>query len=263
LPESVRAADRATLEAAGRAAGVPLYRVGNVVLPEDWDDMADGMTAGHRAAKAAIKARRPDLAVGLSLAIVDDQFVSDPSVRYRKRAEVYHRWLELARDDDFIGVQNYERARYDGRGPLPPPDGALLNQMGSDIYPPSLAGAVQYAHESTGVAVFVTEHGLAHDDDRHRAALLGPALEGLLDTIEDGVPVLGYLHWTLLDNFEWVFGYTMKLGLCAVDRSTFARVPKPSAAVYAMIARANGILDLPVDPHYSGTPLKPGFICRK
>jgi beta-glucosidase len=241
IPESVRAAERATLAAAGRAAGVPFYRVGNVVLPEEWDAMADGMTAGHRAAKAAITARRPDLPVGLSLAIVDDQFVADPGVRDRKRAEVYQRWLELACDDDFVGVQNYERARYDGRGPLPPPDSAVLNQMGSDIYPPSLAGAVRYAHQTTGVPVLVTEHGLAHDDDRHRAALLGPALEGLLDAIEGGVPVLGYLHWTLLDNFEWIFGYTMKLGLYEVDRTTFARVPKPSADTYAAIARANGV----------------------
>ena len=68
------------------------------------------MTAGHRAARAAIKARRPDLPVGFALAIVDDQvYGDDPSLRDRKRAEVYQRWLELAREDDFIGVQNYER----------------------------------------------------------------------------------------------------------------------------------------------------------
>jgi beta-glucosidase len=241
IPESVRAAGRATLEAAGRAAGVARYRVGNVVLPEEFDAMADGMAAGHRAAKAAIKARRAELPVGLSLAIVDDQFLADPSVRDRKRAEVYHSWLELAREDDFVGVQNYERARYDGRGAFPPPERAVLNQMGSDICPPSLAGAVRYAYQTTGVPVFVTEHGLAHEDDRHRAAFLVPALRGLQEVIEDGVPVLGYLHWTLLDNFEWVFGFAMKLGLFAVDRTTFARVPKPSAEVYAAIARANAI----------------------
>ena len=53
----------------------------------------------------------------------------------------------------------------------------------------------------------------------------------------DGVPVLGYLHWTLMDNFEWIFGYGHQLGLFEVDRSTFDRTAKPSAAVYAAYVR--------------------------
>ena len=117
----------------------------------------------------------------------------------------------------------------------------MLNQVGWHVHPLSLAGAVRYAHEATGVTVFVTEHGLAHLDDSYRAAFLSPALEGLLDAIEDGVPVAGYLHWTLLDNFEWIFGYDVRFGLHEVDRETFARRPKPSAAVYAAIARANAV----------------------
>jgi hypothetical protein len=70
------------------------------------DAIAGGMAAGHRAAREAIKARRPGLPVGLSLAIVDDQVVGDDaSVRDRKRAEVYGMWLNLARDDDFWGCR--------------------------------------------------------------------------------------------------------------------------------------------------------------
>ena len=139
LPGTVRELERATLLAASKQAGVPRYRVANVMLPEEMDAMADGMAAGHRAARDAIKARRPELPVGFSVAIVDDQVVGDDaSVRDRKRAEVYGRWLALARDDDFVGVQNYERARYDADGPVPPPPGATLNQMGSDVYPASL-----------------------------------------------------------------------------------------------------------------------------
>jgi len=242
LPDAIRDLERATLLAASEQAGVPRYRVANVMLPEELDAIADGMTAGHRAAKAAIKARRPGLPVGLSIAIIDDQVVGDDaSVRDRKRAEVYGRWLALAREDDFVGVQNYERARYDGAGSVPPPPGAALNQMGSDIYPLSLAGTVRYAHAATGVPVLVTEHGMAHRDDTYRAAFLEPALAGLLDAIEDGIPVLGYVHWTLLDNFEWIFGYDFRYGLHEVDRQTFARRPKPSAAIYAAIARANAV----------------------
>ncbi|HEY0000689.1 MAG TPA: family 1 glycosylhydrolase [Actinoplanes sp.] len=242
LPEVVRELERATLTAAAKKAGVSRYRLANVVLPEEFDALADGMTAGHRAAKAAIKVRRPELPVGLSLAVADDQVVGDdPGVRDRKRAEVYARWLRLASDDDFVGVQNYERLRYDGTGPVPPPEGVPLNHMGSDIYPASLAGAVRYVHRETGVPVLVTEHGLSHDDDRLRAELIPPALDALQDAIADGVPVLGYVHWSLLDNFEWIFGYGPKLGLHAVDRTTFERTAKPSAAVYAAIAKANAV----------------------
>jgi beta-glucosidase len=49
------------------------------------------------------------------------------------------------------------------------------------------------------------------------------------------VPVLGYHHWTLMDNFEWIFGYEPQLGLHAVDRSTYQRTAKPSAGVYAAL----------------------------
>ncbi|BEL04571.1 family 1 glycosylhydrolase [Actinoplanes sichuanensis] len=236
LPPVIRDRERATLEAASRAAGVPRYRVANVMLPEEMDAMADGMTAGHRAARAAIKAHRPDLPVGFSLAIVDDHVQGDdPAVRDRKRSEVYERWLELAREDDFIGVQNYERVFYDGDGAVPPPPGVPRNQMGSAIEPLSLAGAVRYAHSMTGRPVLVTEHGMATPDDTLRDAFLAPALDGLHQAMADGVPVLGYLHWTLLDNFEWIFGYAFHYGLHTVDRETFTRTPKPSAKTYAAL----------------------------
>lgn len=240
IPDFVRDLERATLDAAGKAAGVDRYRLANVAVPEEFGALEDGMAAGHTAGKAAIKGRRPDLPVGLSLAVVDDQAVGDPTVRDRKRSEVYGRWLRLVRDDDFVGVQNYERARYDANGLLPPEEGAD-GQLFSEVYPPSLGNAVRYVHAETSVPVFVTEHGLATEDDSRRVAFLGPALDGLREAIAEGVPVLGYLHWTLLDNFEWIFGYDIKLGLVEVDRETFARTPKASAAEYARLVRAHPI----------------------
>jgi beta-glucosidase len=78
-------------------------------------------------------------------------------------------------------------------------------------------------------------------DDSVRAGFLEPSLAGLLDAMDDGVPVLGYCHWTLLDNFEWVFGYSVQLGLHEVDGQTFVRTPKPSSRVYAALARANNV----------------------
>lgn len=242
LPDFIRDLDRATLAAASEAAGVPAYRLANVALPEEFQALEDGLAAGHVAGRAAIKARRPGLPVGFSLAIMDDVVVGDdPSVRDRKRAEVYQRWLELAREDDFLGVQNYERVPFDGNGIVKAAAGADTNLMGTEVEPLSLAGAVRYGHEVAGVPVLVTEHGMGTPDDTLRAAFIEPSLRGLLDVMDDGVPVLGYCHWSLLDNFEWIFGYAFQYGLHEVDRTTFVRTPKPSAGVYAAIAEAHAV----------------------
>ncbi|WP_244972469.1 glycoside hydrolase family 1 protein [Paramicrobacterium fandaimingii] len=239
LPEFVADLERQTLEAAGRDAGVERYRAGNVMLREDFAGMRAGMTAAHRAAKAVIKSHFPDLPVGLSLAMVDD--VAGPGgeeTRDRKRTDVYDHWLNLACDDDFVGVQNYERIEYGPDGQLPPAEGSILNGMGTPIAPDSLRGAVEYAHAVSRVPILVSEHGVSTPDDDVRAGFIEPSLEGLAEAMRNGVPVLGYCHWTLMDNFEWIFGYTPKLGLHSVDPETFARTPKPSAGIYAELVRA-------------------------
>jgi beta-glucosidase len=57
--------------------------------------------------------------------------------------------------------------------------------------------------------------------------------------LDDGIDVRGYIHWSALDNFEWVAGFRPTLGLIAVDRTTFERTVKPSARWLGAIARAN------------------------
>lgn len=238
LPDFIADLERQTLEAAARDAGVEKYRAGNVMLREDFGGMRAGMTAAHLAAKKAIKARCPGLPVGLSLAMCDD--VAAPGgeeIRDRKRAEVYDYWLRLAADDDFVGVQNYERLHYGPEGLLPPAPDAVVNGMGTAVEPASLRGAVEYAHQVSGVPVLVSEHGVSTPDDEIRAGFIEPSLEGLSAAIAAGVPVLGYCHWTLMDNFEWIFGFGPQLGLHSVDPETFARTAKPSAGVYAELVR--------------------------
>jgi beta-glucosidase len=112
---------------------------------------------------------------------------------------------------------------------------------GAEIYPPSLGNSVRYAHQASGCPIAVTEHGMSVDDDTIRARLLPPALRGLKAAIDEGVPVLGYMHWSLLDNFEWIFGTKVHFGLASVDPVTFARKAKPSAAVLGAIAQANRV----------------------
>jgi len=241
LPPQVWAIQKLTLETAAKRLGVPKFVSANVADVEDLPALQKGLLAAHQAGKAAIKALRPDLPVGISLAMMDDQAVGKASVRDRMRGELYGEWLNVAKGDDFIGVQNYERALWGDKGRLPAPKGSTVNWSGTEVWAGSLAGAVRYAHEATGVPILVSEHGVGTEDDTIRAKFIPEALAGLKAAMDDGVPVQGYCHWSLLDNFEWIFGYKPKFGLHSVDPVTFARTPKPSAGVYGAIARRNAL----------------------
>ncbi|MGO4535113.1 family 1 glycosylhydrolase [Leifsonia sp. 2MCAF36] len=87
-----------------------------------------------------------------------------------------------------------------------------------------------------GTPILVTENGIATDDDERRIAYTEQALLGLGSAIQDGVDVRGYLHWSLLDNYEWG-SWRPTFGLIAVDRETFVRTPKPSLAWLGELAR--------------------------
>ena len=67
-------------------------------------------------------------------------------------------------------------------------------------------------------------------DDTRRVAFIETARNGVQNCIADGLPVKGYFHWSLIDNFEWQKGFSMQFGLIAVDRPTQKRTPKPSLA---------------------------------
>ena len=89
--------------------------------------------------------------------------------------------------------------------------------------------------------MYVTENGIGTDDDALRIEYVTRALAGVRGCLDDGIDVRGYFYWSLLDNFEWVLGYGPTFGLVAVDRETFERTPKPSAAWFGGVARANGL----------------------
>lgn len=242
LPPAFLDGLRANLAAAAKALNVPRFMVANTVPPEDVPALTSGMIRGHRLARAAIKAVRSGLPVGFSFAMADDQAVGAGSVRDTMRAQLYGDWLEVAKDDDFVAIQNYERILWGDQGRLPAPQGGMRNFRGAEVYPPSLAGAARYAHQATGRPVLITEHGVGSDDDTMRARLIREALPPLHQAMAEGLPVLGYIHWTLMDNYEWGSGIGHGgFGLASVDPVTFARKPKPSAEIYGRIARANAL----------------------
>ena len=242
LPNAPAGMDLAAIMAAQKA-GLRKYLNApdfSSFLIGDAEKSRENMMAAHSKGKAAIKSAK-NIPVGLTLAMEDDQPEGADSRYAEKQADVYGPWLKLAKQDDFIGVQTYTRSRIAGAKALPPPPGAELTQMGYEFYPESLEHTVRFAAKETGVPVIVTENGVATEDDTRRVEYIQRALAGVKRCIDDGIPVRGYIHWSLLDNFEWIFGYTPKFGLIAVDRETQKRTVKPSAIMLGKIAKANSL----------------------
>ena len=123
-----------------------------------------------------------------------------------------------------------------------------LTAMGWEVQPEGLTRLLARVHreytQPAGVALYVTENGAAYDDtvaadgsvpDVERTAFLRAHLAAVQDAIEQGVPVGGYFYWSLMDNFEWAWGYDKRFGLVRVDYDTQERTLKDSAIEYGRI----------------------------
>jgi beta-glucosidase len=195
----------------------------------------------HRLGAQALRAGG-QFGVGMTIAIVDLQ--AEPGAeeaRERAVAESYDTFLEAARADDFVGVQCYTRGRIGPAGPLPPDPGAEFTQMGYEFWPDAVEASVRHASAVARVPIIVTENGTATEDDSRRIAYVESALSGVARCLRSGIDLRGYFYWSLLDNFEWLFGYAPKFGLIAVDRKTQRRIVKSSAVWLGRIARNNEI----------------------
>jgi beta-glucosidase len=197
------------------------------------------LIAAHHAVRDIV-ASRTGAKVGWSIA--NGAFTAAPGgeaklteVRYAYE-DIY---LEAARGDDFIGVQSYSSQQVDANGLIPHPDDPGNTLTGAAYRPDALGMAVRHSAEVTGLPVLVTENGIATADDDRRISYTRDALHGLAETIADGIEVAGYLHWSLLDNYEWGH-WKPTFGLVAVDRTTFVRTPKPSLAWLGSVAAGNG-----------------------
>jgi beta-glucosidase len=237
LPPAITAAQAGMLRAAASAAGSERF---SSLFAGDPEKMQPQLLQAHRDAYTAIKSGPGKFPVGVNLAIIDAQAVGADSQLDRKRQECYAPWLEAAAGSDYVGVQTYGRALIGKDGALPPPAGAELNQMGEEFYPQALEHTIRYAAAATRKPVYVTENGIATEDDARRIAYIKVAVPCVARCIADGIDVRSYIHWSLLDNFEWLFGFRPKFGLVAVDRKTQARTVKPSARYLGDLARSFG-----------------------
>jgi beta-glucosidase len=203
----------------------------------------DVLIAAHRRGIEAIKSGPGDAPVGMTLAMQDHQAVEGGEALVAAELLVMEDcFLEAARGDDFFGVQTYTRLRMGPKGMLGPEPGVPTTQMGYEFWPQALEATIRRAWYMTRqVPILVTENGIGTADDLDRIEYVKQALGGVLECLRDGIDVRGYIYWSLMDNFEWAFGYGPTFGLVAVDRTTQQRHPKPSARWLGGIARANAL----------------------
>jgi beta-glucosidase len=164
---------------------------------------------------------------------------------------------------DLLGVNYYTRRRVaaapqDGLPwkVLRAEEGVPRTESGWEDVPGAFHDLLVRLHRDYGIPLLITENGgvwNAEPDatgrvrDTGRAHALRRHLLALSGAMDEGARVLGYLHWSLLDNLEWAEGYAQRFGLVHVDRATQERRVKDSARYYARVIAANAVVDLQED----------------
>ncbi len=185
--------------------------------------------------------------------------------------EVHDGDMELiSQPIDLLGINYYFRQIISTDGAVPNGPDVIQNTMGWEVHPPSLGRLLRWIHrEYAPPAMMITENGCPMPDeiradsgqiiDDDRIAYVRDHLHQVHGAIEDGVPMEGYLVWSMLDNFEWAWGYGPTFGIVEVDYDTLERRPKKSAEWYSEAITANGFA-LPETPVAYRGPIGPSLM---
>lgn len=193
----------------------------------------------HEKARSIIKEVHPEIKVGITLSLYDHQALSGGEEYVaEEQYDDFLYYLPHLHEDDFLGVQNYSRKIHGPNGVVHQSENTRLTKMGYEYYPEALGNVLRFVSQHWEKPIIVTENGVSTDNDEERVEFIERALTGVHQCIEEGINVLGYTYWSLLDNFEWQLGYDQTFGLIAVDRSTQTRYPKKSLMFLGNIMRS-------------------------
>jgi len=151
---------------------------------------------------------------------------------------------------DLLGINFYTRQFVSADDSFELPAEAPRNTMGWEIHPPSFGKLLRWLRDNYSFPKWlITENGTPMPDDVRdgdmivdddRIAYVRDHLAEVHSAIDDGCPIVGYLVWSLFDNFEWAWGYGPKFGIVEIDFETLERRPKKSAHWFRDVAQANG-----------------------
>lgn len=160
---------------------------------------------------------------------------------------------EIAQPLDFVGLNlytPYNGSQWGGDGNSIP-GGAPRNSLGWPVDERVIYWTIRFVYERYHLPIMVTENGFSDNEfvsrdgcvhDAMRTEFLYRYLDSLKRAVEEGFPLLGYQHWSVMDNFEWAEGYDPRFGLIYVDFATGRRTIKDSAWEYKKIIESNGAI---------------------
>ena len=196
------------------------------------------LAQAHNAAYDAIKRVHPDADVSIVKHVVYYAGSNNPLYKAWAWVSNYwwtHRFMRLVyRKCDSIGLNYYQYKKYGDTKTYRKTD------MGWNDAPEHIYDALKILARY-GKPIYVSEAGIADKADTHRAAYITRQVEGTLRAIEEGIDVRGHFYWSLLDNYEWAFGFEKRFGLIEINYETLERTVRPSARAYAEICKNNAL----------------------
>ena len=172
--------------------------------------------------------------------VLDDLGADEPRIEPGDMAQI-------AQPMDFLGLNYYSRNMASAAGPWDASQGGLpLTDMGWEVYPVGLTDLLQRLHRDYAVPpLYVKENGAAFKDrlldgrvhDADRVAYIAAHIDAVGRAIDSGVPMAGYMVWSLLDNFEWASGYAKRFGIVHLDYASQRRTLKDSGLWYREFLR--------------------------
>ncbi len=193
------------------------------------NQVADALHAANRRYKVSIAKNYSYIYPG------DDAWLSVKASQLKQYQDNDAFLRKVVKRCDFIGINYYFSDRVYGYRVHNPDQ--RLSDVGWDMQPQYLARALEQLYETYNKPILITENGVADMTDKHRQWWLAQTIVAMHEAMGKGVELLGYLHWSLLDNFEWDKGFWPRFGLFAVDYRTFGRKPRPSALWLAKLLK--------------------------
>lgn len=165
----------------------------------------------------------------------DDALLSRKAAQVMQYVQDDYFWKRVVKHCDFLGVNYYFADRVYGYRIHNPEQ--VVGDNGWDLNPAALQQVLERLHDKYKLPILITENGLADAQDQERKWWLQHTLIAMQKSMEYGVELWGYLHWSLIDNIELSMGRWPRFGLLAVDYKTFKRTPRPSALWFAKILK--------------------------
>lgn len=191
------------------------------------------LAVSHNRIAKILKQKKPRLLVGLSKSF-SKFYAADEDIRSRIMVHVSYLVADelfiglTKRRMDWLGVQYYISQGY-VKGRLASPQ-MPMNDLGWQMTPDDLETVLVRNYRRYKKPMIVTETGVADRNDRYRRWWIAHNIDAIHKAMQRGAKVMGYMHWSLLDNFEWAYGKWPRFGLVEVDYTTFARTLRPSGA---------------------------------